>query len=324
MRVLSIALFLALALTGCAAPTHSILMNQQTVDRYGRHEFRGAKADVYRSTLEALRALGYGVAQTDANAGQIRTDKHPFRTEEVPSYASHAWGAPVLGRVPPAQLAREYWITIREPHAGHPVVTANPYLYSNGQNVSGREIWDLAAERHAWDQLFDQIAQQLRRLPPTPRAAPPRQPSSAPPAQRQPPAGAEPPPPAPPMPPQPAPPPPEQLGPDANPEQQMTQPPDSDPAFQDPPPDDAPLQQPQSAWPDPIREQAPAHPRQPDQSREQSPQPAGGGRPSTQNPSGGDPRAPRPPAVPDTRSPPPPRPAQPESEYQNPFPSAPD
>jgi len=165
MHLRSTAVFLLAACLSACATSRTVQMSQDTVDRFGRRELQGSRADVFRATLEGLRLIGYGVAQSDAAQGQIRTDRHLFRTEDTPDYSARAWGTPVFGKGAPSHLEREYWISLDEPSPGRVEVTASPYLYRNGQNVSAEQVWDLETERRSWERLFQAIEYQLRQLP---------------------------------------------------------------------------------------------------------------------------------------------------------------
>jgi len=171
----AVVLLWAFCFSGCAA-SRPLQMSQDTVEHFGRKEFQGARADVFRATLEGLRAIGYGVAQSDAQQGQLRTDRHLFRTEDLPSYSARMWGVPLFGKGTAAQMEREYWLAIAETSPGRVEITANPYLYRDGENVSAEAIWNLETEKRSWQRLFQAIEYELSRLPPTASPFVPRPP----------------------------------------------------------------------------------------------------------------------------------------------------
>lgn len=167
MRGPSVALLFTLLLaSGCATPRPTGSMSQETVDRLGRKDFYAARADVHQATLGALRALGYPVVSSDPNQGQIHTGRRAIRIGNSRTYSGHAWGTPLVGGEPGApRVEREYWIAIQEVSPTQSTVIASPYLFANGENVSGQSIWDLEAEKRAWSRLFHEIRIRLRELP---------------------------------------------------------------------------------------------------------------------------------------------------------------
>jgi hypothetical protein len=129
-------------------------LTPQEIQAHGIVMVRAAPERVFKASLDALKTLGYEIAEESPDKGLIVTKRR-----SLPSLAE--------GSAPGATVHdyyRQYTIEIRGAGGGTSRVKATPAIFDGGDDVSARKVWDLESpvgERELWKQLFAKIEQLL-------------------------------------------------------------------------------------------------------------------------------------------------------------------
>jgi hypothetical protein len=124
------------------------------IEGSGTRTFAAPKKDVFKATMDALKAQGFDIAIQNRTTGFIKTDRRGIRTLAV-------GGA---GSAQAVTYHRQYTVTMKQSADGKTRVTARPAIYAGEHDISERPIWALSGpegERTLWSKLFRDIDEAL-------------------------------------------------------------------------------------------------------------------------------------------------------------------